>query len=78
MRHVVPIALLTAFAQALTEGPRWQMVPAYALTALFFLYWLVQNSMQAGPPDDEQAGYSSSACALGSASSPWRPPSFRR
>jgi len=37
MRHSAPIALLIAVAQVLMEGPRWQMVPAYALTGPFFL-----------------------------------------
>src|SRR6266545_3748386 len=40
---VVLIALLLAIAQALIEGPRWQMVPAYALAGLFFLIWLLEN-----------------------------------
>jgi predicted dienelactone hydrolase len=39
--YVAPIALLLAIAQALIEGPRWQMAPAYALTGLFFLLWLL-------------------------------------
>ncbi len=48
MRYVVPVALLIAVAQVLVEGPRWQMVPAYVLTGLFFLVWLLQNSVSAG------------------------------
>src|SRR5215216_4617773 len=43
LRHLAPIALAIAVAQVLVEGPRWQMVPAYALSGLFFLVWLVQN-----------------------------------
>src|SRR5574341_2027340 len=35
-----PIALLVAGAQLFIEGPRWQIVPAYVLTILFFLLWL--------------------------------------
>ena len=35
--------LLIAIAQILVEGPRWQMVPAYVLTGLFFVVWLLQN-----------------------------------
>lgn len=31
------IALTTAFAHALVEGPRWQMLPAYALTTTFLV-----------------------------------------
>jgi len=38
------IALLIAVAQVLVEGPRWQMVPAYAMTVLLFLVWLLHNS----------------------------------
>lgn len=44
MRYSVLIALLIAGAQALIEGPRWQIVPAYVLAGLFFLVWLLQNS----------------------------------
>ena len=40
LRHAAPIALLTAGAQVLMEGSRWQMTPAYALTGLFFPIWL--------------------------------------
>jgi len=32
------------------EGPRWQMFPAYALTGIFFLVWLLQNIAPAGGP----------------------------
>ena len=39
---VVLIALLLAISQVLIEGPRWQMLPAYALAGLFFLLWLLQ------------------------------------
>ena len=47
MRYWVPIALLIAGAQVLVEGPRWQMIPAYALTGLFFLVWLLRNTAPA-------------------------------
>ena len=50
MRHLAPIALAIAIAQVLVEGPRWQMVPAYALAGLFFLIWLLQNIAPAGKP----------------------------
>jgi hypothetical protein len=50
LRHGAPFALLIAVAQALVEGPRWQMVPAYALSALFFLVWLLQTIAPAGTP----------------------------
>jgi len=45
--YLALFALLVAVAQVLTEGPRWQMVPAYALTGLFFLVWLLRNARQA-------------------------------
>src|SRR5215208_524785 len=50
MRHLAPMALAIAIAQVLVEGPRWQMVPAYALAGLFFLIWLLQNFAPAGWP----------------------------
>lgn len=42
------IALLIAVAQVLVEGPRWQMVPAYAITLMLFMVWLLRNSSPAG------------------------------
>ena len=48
MRYWVPIALLIAVAQVLVEGPRWQMTPAYALTGLFFLLWLLNLAVTRG------------------------------
>ncbi|MBE3558099.1 MAG: hypothetical protein IMW89_02605 [Ktedonobacteraceae bacterium] len=36
---IVLIPLALAIVQELREGPRWQMVPAYVLTALFVLAW---------------------------------------
>jgi hypothetical protein len=50
MRHSAPITLAIAIAQVLVEGPRWQMVPAYALAGLFFVVWLVQNIAPTGGP----------------------------
>lgn len=46
--HLAPIALLITIAQVLVEGPRWQMVPAYALTGALLLVWLQQNYVRAG------------------------------
>ena len=43
MGYVAFIAVLIAIAQMIVEGPRWQMVPAYVLTALFLLVWLLQK-----------------------------------
>ena len=37
------IALMIAVAQVQVEGPRWQMIPTYILTGLFFLVWLRQK-----------------------------------
>jgi predicted dienelactone hydrolase len=43
LRYLAPVTLLIAGAQALAEGPRWQMVLAYVLAGLFFLVSLLQN-----------------------------------
>jgi hypothetical protein len=53
MRHLAPIALAIALAQVLVEGPRWQMVPAYALAGLFFLIWLLQTIAPVGGPAEK-------------------------
>ena len=45
MRYLAPLALLIAASEILIEGSRWQMVPAYTLAGLFFLVWLLQNTM---------------------------------
>ncbi|MFZ4657991.1 MAG: alpha/beta hydrolase family protein [Caldilineaceae bacterium] len=47
-RYWVLIAVLIAVTQVLMEGARWQMFPAYALTGIFFLIWLVQNNRPLG------------------------------
>ena len=47
---VTLVALMVA-AQWLAEGPRWQMLPGYALTILFLLALLVQNAARMGGPD---------------------------
>ena len=39
-RYTTPAALLIAVIQIADEGPRWQMIPAYMLTAIFSLLWL--------------------------------------
>jgi hypothetical protein len=36
------MAPVIAGAQVLVEGPRWQMIPAYALSAVLFLIGLLQ------------------------------------
>src|ERR1035438_6929167 len=43
MGCVVLITLSLAVVQVLMEGPRWQMIPAYVLTGLFSLAWLLQS-----------------------------------
>jgi hypothetical protein len=43
IRYLVFMALLVMGAQLLIEGPRWQMIPAYALSGVFFLVWLFQS-----------------------------------
>lgn len=48
---VTLVASMVAAAQWLAEGPRWQMLPAYALTILFVPAWLVQNAAPMGRPD---------------------------
>jgi hypothetical protein len=48
--YVVLIAVLIAIVQIIVEGPRWQMVPAYVLTGLFFLVWLLQRTTLEGRP----------------------------
>ncbi len=40
-RYSALVALLIGIMQVLIEGPRWQMVPAYVLTIIFFSIWLV-------------------------------------
>jgi predicted dienelactone hydrolase len=50
MRLSATVALLIAVTQVLVEGPRWQMVPAYSLTALFLLVSMLKNVATAGGP----------------------------
>lgn len=40
--------LAIAVVQVLIEGPRWQMVPAYVLSGLFLLVWLLQSVVPVG------------------------------
>ncbi len=44
--YALPISLIIALTQLLVEGPRWQMVPAYTLTVIFFLIWLFGIAMR--------------------------------
>ena len=41
MGYVSLAVLLIAIMQFILEGPRWQMIPAYALAILFFVLWLL-------------------------------------
>lgn len=43
IRYLAPIAPLTAGVQLSVEGPRWQMIPAYALSGLLLLVALLQS-----------------------------------
>lgn len=47
-RFVPPAALLIAAAEALIEGPRWQMAPAYGLALTFALVGLGGEALRAG------------------------------
>ncbi len=48
MRYLAPVALVIVIVQVLAEGPRWQLVPAYALAVLFFLIWLLGVAVSDG------------------------------
>ncbi len=41
LRQAAPAAPVAAAAQALLEGPRWQLIPAYALAAATTAVWLL-------------------------------------
>jgi predicted dienelactone hydrolase len=43
MGYIVLVTLALAVVQVLVEGPRWQMVPAYVLTGLFLIVWVLQR-----------------------------------
>src|SRR5918997_2131383 len=66
LRHLAPIALPIAGAQVLLEGPRWQMVPAYALAVLFFVIWLLRDFTPAGgPPRKKRPNRLAAGLAIG-------------
>ncbi len=48
LRYSAIAALPIAGAQVLAEGSRWQMLPAFALSGLLFLVWLLQHRKPAG------------------------------
>jgi hypothetical protein len=49
-RQAALLPLLVTGVQLLVEGPRWQMVPAYALGGVFFLVWLLKTMKPVGRP----------------------------
>jgi predicted dienelactone hydrolase len=66
MRHSAPIALPIAIAQVLVEGPRSQMVPAYALAGLFFAVWLLRYvAPSGGPVRHKRTGRLAAGLAIG-------------
>jgi predicted dienelactone hydrolase len=50
LHHAALIPLPAMGAQLLVEGPRWQLLPAYALAGLFFLVWLLRTVKPARLP----------------------------
>ena len=42
MMFAPPLTAVIAGVQILVEGPRWQMVPAYVLTAVLLIIWLLR------------------------------------
>jgi hypothetical protein len=56
LRHLAALAPLAAVAQVLSEGARWQMVPAYAVAVLAALAWLLKVVRQAAWPAERGLG----------------------
>ncbi|MCL4517376.1 MAG: hypothetical protein M1379_17645 [Firmicutes bacterium] len=54
--YFVLITVLIAGIQFLVEGPRWQMVPAYALAGVVALVWLIQKFAPAGGISGQMIG----------------------
>ncbi|HEX5993990.1 MAG TPA: hypothetical protein VFY84_02480 [Jiangellales bacterium] len=50
LRHFALLPLLVTGLQLLAEGPRWQMVPGYALGGLFLPVWLLRKTERDGRP----------------------------
>ena len=46
--YAAPVSPLVAITQVLVEGPRWQMVPAYALSIICFSIWLLGIAIPRG------------------------------
>jgi hypothetical protein len=50
LKYSALVAAVVAVAQAVAEGPRWQMAPAYVLSGLFLLVWLRRSGAQQAQP----------------------------
>ncbi len=48
LRYLAPVALVMAALQAVIEGPRLEIVPAYGWAVIIFAVWLLQNGHPAG------------------------------
>ncbi len=48
MSYIALITVLISGIQVVVENIRWQMVPAYALTAIFFLFWVLDIVIPGG------------------------------
>ncbi len=48
MPYIILLPALVAVMQAAAEGPRWQMIPAYALAILALLLWLPKTLIRGG------------------------------
>ena len=48
LRYAAPLTLGVALVHGVTEGPRWQMIPAYAMTGVFGLIWLIEIVVPGG------------------------------
>jgi predicted dienelactone hydrolase len=46
--YLALITTLIAGLQMLVEGPRWQMIPAYGLTAIFLSIWVLRSVIPGG------------------------------
>lgn len=54
--YAAPLAASLALVQILAEGPRWQLIPAYALAAGCLLRFLVHLLVRPGPTAPGRAG----------------------
>lgn len=48
LRYLAPVSLVIAGLQAVIEGPRLEMIPAYGMAVAIFAVWLLQNAHPAG------------------------------